>query len=257
MPTPAVRAAVAAAQARGTLVVLATGRSFVSARKFAAAFNLRTPVISLQGAAVRADGGNGPSLLSDPLPPDLISEVVDFALACDLEMMLYGERNVYVGRTRHPQEFYHLWFGLPVRRCANLPEAARRLAAAEGLAMKSLAIVSPEEGDRLMPELEARFAGRLTVVRSHQLFVEILSPTASKGAAVAFLAQRFGIPQSETLAVGDAGNDVSMVQWAGLGVAVANASPDVLAAADWIAPSVHEDGVATVIERFILNDGRI
>jgi len=70
---------------------------------------------------------------------------------------------------------------------------------------------------------------------------------------VAFLADRFDVPQADTIAVGDSGNDVSMIQWAGLGVAMRNATPDVLAAADWIAPAVTEDGVAAVIERFILN----
>jgi len=50
---------------------------------------------------------------------------------------------------------------------------------------------------------------------------------------------------------------VSMVEWAGLGVAVANATPDVLAVADWVAPAVTAEGVAAVIERFILNGGRM
>jgi len=55
--------------------------------------------------------------------------------------------------------------------------------------------------------------------------------------------------------VGDSGNDVSMVQWAGLGVAMGNATPDVLAVADFIAPPVEQDGVATVIEQFVLGNG--
>jgi hydroxymethylpyrimidine pyrophosphatase-like HAD family hydrolase len=62
------------------------------------------------------------------------------------------------------------------------------------------------------------------------------------------------VPREQVIACGDSGNDLSMVQWAGLGVAMANATPEVLAAADWVAPSVHEDGVATVIERFIIRN---
>jgi len=69
---------------------------------------------------------------------------------------------------------------------------------------------------------------------------------------LAFLADRFGIPQAETMAVGDSGNDISMIQWAGLGVAMGNATPDVQATADWIAPRVQEDGLVEVIERFVL-----
>jgi hypothetical protein len=94
-------------------------------------------------------------------------------------------------------------------------------------------------------------------VRSHILFVEITSPGVSKGSALAFLAGYFGIPREETIAVGDNGNDVSMIEWAGLGVAMANATPDAIAAADWVAPPVGEDGVATLIDKFILNHGPI
>jgi hypothetical protein len=52
--------------------------------------------------------------------------------------------------------------------------------------------------------------------------------------------------------VGDSGNDVSMLEWAGLGVAMGNASPEALAAADWIAPDIEHAGVAAVIEQYIL-----
>ena len=101
-------------------------------------------------------------------------------------------------------------------------------------------------------ELAASFAGRLNVVRSHPLFVEIISPRVSKGRGVAHLADLYGVSRAQTIAVGDSGNDLSMVQWAGLGVAMGNASADVKAVADWIAPPVSEDGVAAVIERFVL-----
>jgi hydroxymethylpyrimidine pyrophosphatase-like HAD family hydrolase len=101
-----------------------------------------------------------------------------------------------------------------------------------------------------------RFNGRLSVVRSHELFVEVTSPSVSKGAALAFVAERFGVSREEVIAVGDSGNDVSMVEWAGLGVAMANATPDVHAVADWVAPPVGDDGVVEIIERFLFRNGR-
>ena len=77
------------------------------------------------------------------------------------------------------------------------------------------------------------------MLRSHELFTEVTSPNASKGNALAFVAARCGIPQAETIAVGDSDNDISMIRWAGLGVAMGNAAPEVKAAASLIAPSVH------------------
>ena len=66
------------------------------------------------------------------------------------------------------------------------------------------------------------------------------------------LAAHLGVPQEATLAIGDQENDLSMLAWAGLGLAMGNAAPVVLAAADAIVPSVQEAGVAWAIRRYVL-----
>jgi hypothetical protein len=115
-------------------------------------------------------------------------------------------------------------------------------------------IGEPALVDRLTPEVQERYGDRFAVVRSHTLFSEITAPGVSKGSALAFLAHRYGIAREETIAAGDNGNDVSMIAWAGLGVAMANATPEAMAVAKWVAPSVGEDGVADLIDRYILCD---
>jgi hypothetical protein len=74
----------------------------------------------------------------------------------------------------------------------------------------------------------------------------------SKGDALRRLAAHLDIPQAQVMAVGDQDNDTAMIAWAGLGVAMGNGSPAVKAIADWVAPSVAEDGAAVAIERFVL-----
>ena len=74
-----------------------------------------------------------------------------------------------------------------------------------------------------------------------------------KAASIDFLAKRLGIEQHEVIAVGNAGNDLSMVQYAGLGIWVDNVSDDLRHHADYIVASNENDGVAEVIEKFILN----
>jgi hydroxymethylpyrimidine pyrophosphatase-like HAD family hydrolase len=71
---------------------------------------------------------------------------------------------------------------------------------------------------------------------------------------LAWLAEYFHLSPDEVLAVGDNDNDVPMLEWAGVGVAVGNASPAARLAADWIAPPLQEDGAAATIEKFILLD---
>jgi hypothetical protein len=73
----------------------------------------------------------------------------------------------------------------------------------------------------------------------------------TKAAGVAFVAERLGFSREATVAFGDGENDVELLEWAGYGIAVANAHRRVLAAADFVCPSVDEEGVAQVIEAFL------
>jgi Cof subfamily protein (haloacid dehalogenase superfamily) len=254
-PTPRVKEAIAAAVARGVHVVVATGRPYVSARRYAAALDLCTPVICFQGALVKECGGDERALFAEAVPEAPFAEVVAFAQARRVELNIYTEDRIYHGPTAHSPEFYDLWFGLTAQPVASLADTYETLRSQARPVFKGLFIGEAIDADRLTIELRELMGDRLTVMRSHPLFVEVTSPHVSKGNALAFLAGWYGIPRSQTIAVGDSGNDVSMVAWAGLGVAVANATSDVLAAADWVAPPVTEEGVVAVIERFVLNDG--
>jgi Cof subfamily protein (haloacid dehalogenase superfamily) len=255
-PTQRVRDAVAAAQARGARVVLATGRSFGAAYRYAEALGLRDAVITYQGAIVKEMTPPHATLVREVMPLEPLAEFLALAEARDLDLSLYGEEEYYITALRHSAEFHRRWFGPPFHQVAAYSDAVAALQAKGEAPIKGLMIVEPGEGAPLAAELHAIFGGRLTVLRSHELFTEVTSPRVSKGNALAFLAERYGIAQSETLAVGDSDNDISMIRWAGLGVAMGNAAPEVIAAADLVAPSVTEDGLATVIEELVLRNGR-
>ena len=96
----------------------------------------------------------------------------------------------------------------------------------------------------------------LYVTRSLPHFCEILHPEGGKDRALAWLCRRLGVQRGETVAFGNGYNDVRMLRWAGLGVAVADAVPEVLEAADMVAPRTEEDGVAQVLEQ-LLDQGLI
>ena len=255
-PTQRVRRAVNAAQRAGARVLLATGRSFGSAFRYAEELGLRDAVITYQGAVVKEMAAPHATLVREVLPLEPLAEFLALAEARDLDLSLYGDEEYYITAQRRAPEFHRRWFGPPYYQVASYAEALRALQVKGQAPIKGLMIVEPGEGEPLAAELHAIFRDRLTVLRSHELFTEVTSPNASKGNALAFLAGRYGIPQAETIAVGDSDNDISMIRWAGLGVAMGNAAPEVIAAADQVAPSVTEDGLATVIEEFVLHNGR-
>jgi hypothetical protein len=254
MPTPGVKQAVMAAVDRGVRVVVATGRPHRSARRFQAALELDTPLISFQGALVKEVDGNGSTLLSQPLPEAPLAQVIALTEQRGWEFNLYSEDYIYLAHMNHPESFYERWFGLPCAHVSSLDEALRVMRDRGTPPLKGMFIGESDLVDRLTPEVQERHGDRFAVVRSHTLFSEITAPGVSKGTSLAFLAGRYGIRREETIAAGDNGNDVAMIEWAGLGVAMANATPEAQAVADWVAPSVVEDGVAVLIDRFILRN---
>lgn len=94
----------------------------------------------------------------------------------------------------------------------------------------------------------------LAFMRSHTFIVEIVTKGINKGAAVEWLCDKYGINVEDTIALGDSENDIAMIKTAGLGVAMANAMPKVKEAADYIADTNDNDGVAKVIYEFCLKD---
>lgn len=257
MPTERVLKALAGARDQGAILVLATGRPYASAARYARALNLDAPVICFQGAVVREIQGEQRVLYEEPAPADAMCEILTLAEERSLELCIYDEDLMYVVDRGRPGSFFERWFGTEVRFVKDYAEVCNLFTALGKSPLKGLFVGEPEKNGAFRDELSERFAGRLVAVRSHDMFVEVHSTQASKGHGLRFLAQLYGVPQGETIAVGDSGNDCSMIEWAGLGVAMANASPEVLAVADLVAPAVTEDGLADVIERYILSHGRV
>lgn len=115
---------------------------------------------------------------------------------------------------------------------------------------KILAMVEPEKNERVRVELlKENFKG-CDVTRSSIYLVEVGCANRSKGTALKFLAEKYNVPIENTIAVGDQINDLSMIQTAGLGVAVKNADEGLKACATLLDYSNEEDAVANLILKY-------
>ena len=103
--------------------------------------------------------------------------------------------------------------------------------------------------------VDTHFNGALAAMHTYDHLCEIGHPDGSKGAALGHLARSLGVKREEVVAVGDSPNDIDMIEWAGLGVAMGNASEKVKSSADLVAKPVSEQGLAFLIED-ILSKGR-
>ncbi|MEG1503278.1 sugar-phosphatase [Enterococcus sp. 22-H-5-01] len=118
--------------------------------------------------------------------------------------------------------------------------------------VKMMMIDEPEVLKAAFEKIPAEYFEKYTIVRSSPFFVEWLNPKASKGMALKELSEHLGIKQSEVMAIGDAENDLSMIEFSGTGIAMGNATENIKAAADYTVATNAEDGVKEAFDRFVL-----
>ena len=239
---PAVnRTAVRRAAAAGVTVVLATGRMYCSALPYALALGLDTPIISYNGALVKATGGK--VLSASSLAPDTVARALDFVLTRGWYVQLYQDDTLYYAKATPPALAYENAAGITGHAVGESGLRARN----ERVSKLLLVMPEPALVAGAVEELNAAFPGELTAMRSAPTYIEVIRPGVSKAAAMLTLAQEHGIAPEEIMALGDSGNDISMLQAAGLGVAMAIAGEDVKRAADKV-----EASVADAVNRYVL-----
>ncbi len=109
----------------------------------------------------------------------------------------------------------------------------------------------PEKLEVLEKKAAKDFEGRLSVYRSEGFYLEMMPLGVDKAYGVSRLLQRIGYSRSQMVCCGDGFNDLPMIEYAGMGVAMANAPDELKEKADYVAPSCDEDGIVCVIEQFI------
>jgi Cof subfamily protein (haloacid dehalogenase superfamily) len=245
---PAVRQAIAAAQARGVRVTIATGRMFGSTLPYAKDLRIVDPLICYQGALIR-DPLTSETYQHVVTPGPLAAEAFGLLRNQGIFVLSYIDEKLYVAEQRPELDLYLTWHPEGIEVVVE-PELEGVLA--KRPPTKLLFVADPPTAERETAVLAEHFAGRLSAVRSHAMFGELTALGVSKGAALAALAERLGIAREQVIAIGDHENDLPMIAWAGLGLAMGNAIPSVREAADAVMPSVEEAGVAAAIERYIL-----
>ena len=241
--TEATVKAVRALRERGVRLVVATGRRFEGACEHAERLGSEDedPVICYGGSMVRRI--NGETLLHRTLPKDVSVEVLEWAAQRELHARVFVDGRIIVS-PETPAAVRYLRSREPDVEVVESP-AAWLLNGGEN-PTKLVIVDRPDRVPGWLGEAQRAFSG-LFVTRSLPHYVEVGGREGTKSEGLKFLCERWRIDPARTLAFGDAENDIDMLAFAGLGVAVGGMSEEVRAAADAVAPPVDEDGVASFV----------
>ena len=244
------RKAVDAAREAGAIVTLATGRAFRSAITNCAVLGIEAPIATSQGAYI-AYPVSEEVLRHCPLTADAALAALDAVEAhADYDAVqvvaFYPER-LYVDDMTEWAAGYGERTDIAVEHVGNLREVA-------DMGITRIVAVGIDDYDavaRVERSVKAELATQALVMRSLPYFCEILHPNGGKEDALAWMCDYFGIEHSETIAFGNGYNDIQMLEWVSLGIAVGDAVPEALAAADMIAPPFEAHGVAQALEELL------
>ncbi|BBB91752.1 MAG TPA: Cof-type HAD-IIB family hydrolase [Methylomusa anaerophila] len=243
--SPRARETIREAVRRGVAVTVATGRMYRSALPFARQLELDVPFITYNGALIKCSI-SGEIILHIPVRRELAQQAAELCRVKNWYIQTYVNDMLYVKELDRYADMYSALAGVePIPVGENIYKV-------QDPPTKMLIVSEPDNIPDIQQTLQNVFNDKLYIVSSKPMYVEITDPAANKGRALELLAARLKIDRQEVMAIGDSGNDLEMIKYAGLGVAMGNARPEVKAAAQAVTRHNNDDGVAAAIEKFVL-----
>ena len=237
--------AVGEVRKRGIKVVIATARPPRTVREIYEHLKLNTHQINYNGALIQHPEHDTP-LRHEPISPDLAYAICTVARKTDgrciiaLEILdkWYTDKHDPTLVTETSKKFQPDYVG-PLLEPLQQPIT------------KLMVMAPPDRMDIIRRVLVERYSKAATLIVNEPHLTQISSYQADKGRALKFLCKKYSIDPQHVLAIGDGPNDIGMINFAGLGVAMGNAFPEVLEIADVVAPSNDADGVAHTLWKYI------
>lgn len=230
--------------AKGIEIVIATGRLFYSAEKYAKQIGPHTKILCYNGCLVTE--ADGTPLFKSELTPEIMRKVARFAKKRGLYSQFYKDHKILVEKVTD---------GTTID-----PDLANTTAIEVGdfenyeftPSPKAMIVAKPEDVPMYQTELKAELDDETYIAQSQPYLIEIMPDNVNKAHSLEILCNKLGISKDEVMACGDNTNDAEMVIWAGLGIAMANAVDSLKEVAEYVCSEKRSYGVAEAIEKFCL-----
>ena len=227
----------------GVIFVASTGRPMCGVESVNALFTQDFPFIIFNGAmAVMGKSGN--VLFSKPLDFGYAKEIYKLGVDRNIPTVLWTENELFVSCESTVTQNYQTISGVVPSVIEDIEQFQNKHIC------KMIWIDNPDGALQYQFEMTAHFGGKVNCHISRPHFLEFVNADASKGLALSEIGRIYGIDKSEMIAVGDSYNDISMLEYVGLGVAMANAPKDIQKICRHVTLSNNDDGVAAAINRY-------
>jgi Cof subfamily protein (haloacid dehalogenase superfamily) len=230
----------------GVHIVLASGRPTPAMIAYAKELQLDNSYMISYNGAVITDLKEDKIIFEQTLTQEQIHELYDYSLKSKTHIITYVNGKIVSETDSEYIDIEKNITGLAHNKVVSFKEEV------QSSAVKCILLEEPTYLKEVEKDLKAVMP-HLSVSMSKPFFLEVAQNGIDKGASIKFLAERLNILQSEIIAVGNAGNDLTMIEYAGLGVWVDNVDPELRDKGDFIVASNNNHGVAEVVRRFILN----
>lgn len=230
---------------KNVMIILSTGRMYLAAMPFAEKLQLDVPLITCNGALIKC-AKTGKEYYKKTIDKDYFDKILAFCNNNQLSVSVYKNDEILVKDNRN----IHIHEQIDKAEPNTVDDLYETY---DHSVIKLLISSSNSHLLKLhMHDLYEVYKDKLTFYFSLPYFVEIVNKEANKRNALEFLANKYDIKQEEIIAIGDNFNDLDMIEFAGLGVAMGNAPDYLKEAADYVTHSNDEDGVNHILEKFIL-----
>lgn len=246
------------AHQQGVHIVVCTGRMYTDAEYFSGIIGVKSPVIASNGAFIK-EKDNDKVIYKEVLGPELSLRLLAIFQKHNITPYFCTPDKFYYGTILF-KLFYIITKLLGKRsNSINMEYISawrewEKVVKAEGNDIVKCEIIYRNNASVENLQKELQCIEQFEVVNSAKHNIEITRKGVSKGKAVAMLATRYNLKREEILAIGDSENDVSMIEYAGLGIAMGNALESVKQKADYVTDSNDHEGVAKAINCFVLKN---
>lgn len=273
--------AIESARKLGVKIVIASGRTIQGIENYLEELDLISEdnyCVVCSGAIVM-NNTKERIIHSSPLTYDEFRYVFDLVKKLNITLNMYSHESILIHSNNYYSRFDSVANNLPLQKMnfdsldkdtlitkimlinEDLSIAEEMKALFPGIIVEDTSIESKEGYNKELFKdislLPLEFLEKFTISKVTPFNVEVMKKSSNKRLGIEKIAEQLKIKQHEIICIGDSGNDRHMIEYAGLGVAMGNAFPEIKEIADYVTLTNEENGVAHVIEKFILNEGKV